>query len=115
MADKDSRYRDQSDDGDSRSGGRSSRDGGRPGYRGRGRSGGMRRRRVCQFCAEKVNTVDYKDIRLLQQFVAPSGRINGRRRSGTCAKHQRMVSRAIKRARFLALLPYAPAHARGQR
>jgi small subunit ribosomal protein S18 len=75
----------------------------------------MRRRRVCQFCAEKLTTVDYKDIRLLQQFVAPSGRINGRRRSGTCAKHQRMVSRAVKRARFLALLPYAPSHTRGQR
>jgi len=62
-----------------------------------------------------VSSVDYKDVRLLQQFIAPSGRINGRRRSGTCAKHQRMVSRAIKRARYLALLPYAPSHTRGQR
>jgi len=94
---------------------RGGRDGGRGGYRGRGGGNRMRRRRVCQFCAEKVSSIDYKDIRLLQNFVAPSGRINGRRRSGTCAKHQRMVSRAIKRARFLALLPYAPSHARGQR
>ena len=112
MTEYESRNRDS--DGDERSS-RGGRDGGRGGYRGRGGGNRMRRRRVCQFCAEKVNSVDYKDIRLLQNFVAPSGRINGRRRSGTCAKHQRMVSRAIKRARFLELLPYAPSHARGQR
>jgi len=112
LTEYESRNRDS--DGDERSS-RGGRDGGRGGYRGRGGGNRMRRRRVCQFCAEKVNSVDYKDIRLLQNFVAPSGRINGRRRSGTCAKHQRMVSRAIKRARFLALLPYAPSHACGQR
>ena len=112
MTEYDARNRDS--EGGERSS-RGGRDGGRGGYRGRSGGNRMRRRRVCQFCAEKVTSIDYKDIRLLQNFVAPSGRINGRRRSGTCAKHQRMVSRAIKRARFVALLPYAPSHTRGQR
>ncbi|NLT73622.1 MAG: 30S ribosomal protein S18 [Chloroflexi bacterium] len=93
---------------DDRSGG-----GGRSYNRARGGGGGRgRRRRVCQFCADKADSVDYKDVRLLQQFVSRSGAISPRRRTGTCAKHQRMLSRSIKRARHLALLPFAPTHAR---
>lgn len=103
--------RDRRDDrsgGGSRDGGRSfdSR-GGAGGFRGRGR-----RRKVCQFCADKAETVDYKDVRMLQQFVSRSGSISARRRTGTCAKHQRMLSRAVKRARHLAMLPFAPNHGR---
>ncbi len=70
------------------------------------RGGGRRRRRVCQFCVDQAESIDYKDARLLQQFVSRSGSILPRRRSGTCAKHQRMLARAIKRARHIALLPF---------
>ncbi len=66
----------------------------------------FRRRKVCRFCAEKIDTVDYKDIRFLQQFIIERAKILPRRISGTCAKHQRLVQQAIKRARHLALLPY---------
>jgi len=76
---------------------------------GRGGRGG-RRRRVCQFCADKADVVDYKDVRMLQQFVTRSGAIAPRRRTGACAKHQRALARAIKRARHLALLHFAPYH-----
>jgi len=102
-----------SDSRDDRSGGDSR--GGRSYYSrgGGGRSGGRgRRRKVCQFCADKAETIDYKDVRMLQQYVSRSGAINARRRTGTCAKHQRMLSRAIKRARHLAMLPFAPSHSR---
>lgn len=65
-----------------------------------------RRRKVCRLCAEKIETVDYKDIRFLQQYLVERSKILPRRISGTCAKHQRIVQQAIKRARHLALLPY---------
>ncbi len=77
----------------------------------RPRRGGPRRRnRVCQFCLEKATSIDYKDVSLLRQYVNERGRILPRRRTAACAKHQRMLSRAIKRARHVALLPYTGEH-----
>ncbi|MBI4180404.1 MAG: 30S ribosomal protein S18 [Chloroflexi bacterium] len=67
-------------------------------------------RKVCSFCASKVEVIDYKDAGKLRNFVSDRGKIEPRRRTGTCAKHQRFLARAIKRARHLALLPYVPAH-----
>ena len=64
------------------------------------------RRKVCVFCQEKVTEIDYKDVNRLKKFVAESGKILPRRMSGTCAKHQRELSTAIKRARVAALLPF---------
>ncbi len=71
------------------------------------RGGFFRRRRVCKFCAEKIDYVNYKDVRLLAPFLPERGKIQPRRISGTCALHQRKLQVAIKRARFLALIPYA--------
>jgi len=64
------------------------------------------RRRVCRFCTEKDVTIDYKDVKILKNFVTERGKIIPRRIYGTCAKHQRQLTEAIKRARQLALLPY---------
>jgi small subunit ribosomal protein S18 len=64
------------------------------------------RRKVCRFCAEKVRDLDYKQIQVLRTFITDSGKILSSRITGTCAGHQRQLSRAIKRARNLALLPY---------
>ena len=61
-------------------------------------------------CIDKVKAIDYKSIDLLRQFISPSGRIMGRRKTRVCAKHQRMIARAIKRARHVALLPYTAEH-----
>ena len=111
---------DQYDDRDDREeGSRSSRDsssrdgsdrrtsGRRPSSR---RDRGRNRRRVCRFCVEDVSAVDYKNVSLLRDFVSERGRILSRRKSGACARHQRMVAKAIKRARHIALLPYAAKH-----
>lgn len=68
-------------------------------------------RKVCPFCSENVKAIDYKDPSRLRQYISDRGKILPRRRTGTCAKHQRAVALAIKRARHLALLPYIPAHA----
>jgi small subunit ribosomal protein S18 len=65
-----------------------------------------RRRKVCKFCVDKIDHVDYKDTRLIQGFILERAKILPRRISGTCARHQRMVQQAIKRARHLALIPY---------
>jgi small subunit ribosomal protein S18 len=65
-----------------------------------------KRRKVCRFCADKITWVDYKDVKLLQQYVVERSKILPRRISGTCAKHQRMIQQAIKRARHIALLPF---------
>jgi small subunit ribosomal protein S18 len=65
-----------------------------------------RRKRVCRFCAEKMDFIDFKDISLLQSFVPERGRIMPRRITGTCAWHQRKLSTALKRARIAALIPY---------
>ena len=64
------------------------------------------RRKVCRFCAEKVRDLDYKQIQVLRTFITDSGKILSSRITGNCAGHQRQLSRAIKRARNLALLPY---------
>ncbi len=64
------------------------------------------RKKVCVFCQEKVEVIDYKDITRLKKFVTESGKMLPRRMSGTCAKHQRELSKAIKRARIAALLPF---------
>lgn len=64
------------------------------------------RKKVCRFCVNKVKNVDYKDIKTLESFIKERGKIVSVRYSGNCAKHQRRVAEAIKKARFLALLPY---------
>ncbi|QKT05236.1 30S ribosomal protein S18 [Mycoplasma sp. OR1901] len=64
------------------------------------------RRRVCSFCESKSQYVDYKDVELLNNFISATGQIKARSITGTCAKHQRKVSNAIKRARFIAFMPY---------
>ena len=66
----------------------------------------FRRRKVCRFCADKIDYADYKDTKLLQQYVVERAKILPRRISGNCAKHQRMVQQAIKRARHVALMAY---------
>jgi len=72
--------------------------------------GGQRRfysaPRVCQFCTDHSTTIDYKQAELLRRYVTENGKIRPRRQSGTCAKHQREMARAIKRARHLALLSF---------
>ena len=81
----------------------------RPGGPG-GREGGrkfFRRKKVCKFCVEKIEAIDYKDYRTLGQFVAESGKIVPRRLTGVCTPHQRRLSTAIKQARNIALLPFA--------
>lgn len=70
------------------------------------------RRKVCTFCVESATSIDYKDPAKLRRFVSDRGRIEARRRTGTCAKHQRWLAVALKRARHIALLPYAPEHIR---
>ncbi len=64
------------------------------------------RRKVCSFCVDKVDSIDYKDIATLKKYTSERGKILPRRVTGTCAKHQRQLTEAIKRARHLALLPY---------
>ncbi len=68
------------------------------------------KRKVCTYCSEKINTIDYKDAAKLRQYISDRGKIEPRRKTGTCAKHQRAIAVAIKRARHLALLPYVPSH-----
>lgn len=99
-----------------RSGGRGP--GGGPGGGGDDRRGGpggqqggkkkffYRRKRVCKFCVEKIEYIDFKDVKTLQQFIPERGKILPRRISGTCALHQRKLQNAIKRARIVALLPF---------
>ena len=65
-----------------------------------------RRKRVCKFCVEKIEYIDFKDVKTLQQFIPERGKILPRRISGTCALHQRKLQSAIKRARIVALLPF---------
>ena len=64
------------------------------------------RRKVCQFCVDKIQHIDYKDVARLRRFTSERGKILPRRMTGTCAKHQRQLSVAIKRARTIALMPY---------
>ena len=72
----------------------------------RGGGGFFRRRRVCKFCVDKIDYINYKDVKLLAGFIPERGKIQPRRISGVCALHQRALQTAIKRARQLALIPY---------
>ena len=77
----------------------------------RGRSGGAGRRffsrpKFCQFCSDKEQNIDYKNVELLKRLITDDGKIRPRRQTGTCAKHQREVAGAVKRARQIALLPF---------
>jgi small subunit ribosomal protein S18 len=83
------------------------------GGRGGGRRYGPPIRRVCIFCKDPNKKIDYKNGDMLRRYLTERGKIRPRRKIGTCARHQRMLSIAIKRARQLALLPYAPEHIRG--
>ena len=111
----------QSPNGEGRTFGRPRGSGGGSGGGARGGAGGrdgaagkdggkrffFRRRKVCKFCADKIDYVDYKDVKLLSGFVPERGKILPRRMFGTCAEHQRKLTLAIKRARNIALLPFA--------
>ncbi len=70
------------------------------------RRGRRPRRKVCHFCANKIEDIDYKDVPTLRKYTSERGKILPRRISGTCARHQRLVMNSVKRARFIALLPY---------
>ncbi len=80
------------------------REGGRPRY--------TPRRKVCAFCVDKIDHVDYKDVARLRRYLSDRGKIEPRRKTGTCAKHQRRLTIALKRARHVALLPYTAEHIR---
>ena len=86
------------------------RTGGRPGGGGREPRKYFRRKKVCKFCVEKIDSINYKDVRLLSQFVGEGGKIVPRRLTGVCTPHQRRLSSAIKQARNIALLPFAIRH-----
>lgn len=78
------------------------------------REGRGSRRKICQFCHDHVREIDYKDAgRFMKRYISDRGKIEPRRKTGTCAKHQRALSRALKEARFMALLPYTAEHIRG--
>jgi small subunit ribosomal protein S18 len=94
-----------------RSGGRpAGGPGGRPAGGPGGRGKFFRRKKVCKFCTEKIDAIPYRDVRLLQGFVAERGKIVPRRLTGVCTTHQRRLTRAIKQARNIALLPFATRH-----
>ena len=95
------------DRGGDRGGPRGPRPAGGPGGSREGGRKYFRRKKVCKFCVEKIEAVNYKDVRLLAQFVAESGKITPRRLTGVCTPHQRRLSKAIKQARNIALLPFA--------
>jgi small subunit ribosomal protein S18 len=89
-------------------------DRGERGERPRRRSGGgggrFGRRRVCAFCVDKIDHIDYKEPAKLRRYISDRAKIEPRRKTGTCAKHQRMLTLALKRARHIALLPYTAMH-----
>ena len=83
------------------------------GFNRKGGGGQFRpRRKVCAFCTDKTKTIDWKDGGSLRRFVDDNGSIRARRKTGTCAKHQRRLAIAVKRARYLALLPFTGEHVR---
>ena len=84
--------------------------GGRPSSPAGGRGKFFRRKKVCKFCTEKIDAIPYRDVSLLQGFVAERGKIVPRRLTGVCTTHQRRLTRAIKQARNIALLPFATRH-----
>ena len=72
------------------------------------------RRKICQFCHDHVREIDYKDAnRFMKRYISDRGKIEPRRKTGTCAKHQRRLGTALKQARYMALLPYTAEHIRG--
>jgi len=81
----------------------SRREGGRPRY--------APRRKVCMFCVDKIEHIDYKDVAKLQRFVSDRGKIEPRRKTGTCARHQGPLTLVLKRARYMALLPFTSTQA----
>ena len=83
---------------------------GRPPQHRTGRPRYFARRKVCSFCVDHIEYVDYKDIERLRRFVSQRFKIEARRKTGVCAKHQRALARAIKRARHLAMMPFSPEH-----
>ncbi len=88
----------------------------RPGQGGRrpgGRFGGPRPPRACPFCTQKVKVIDYKQADQLRRYLTDHGKIKARRKVGTCARHQRLLAAAIKRARHVALLPFTTEASRG--
>jgi small subunit ribosomal protein S18 len=93
--------------GAGRSSDRGPRRGGPSAPGGGGRKQYFRRRKVCKFCDEKIDFIDYKDVRMVSQFVSDRGKILPRRLTGTCSPHQRLLTVAIKRARNLAFIPFA--------
>lgn len=101
MAEEDNEIQEDLDDSEDEQPQRHSRP-----QRGRGRRF-SRRPRVCQFCVDKTKSLDYKQLDLLKRYVTDQGKIRSRRETGACAKHQRMVAKAVKRARHMALLPFA--------
>ena len=82
---------------------------GRPPQR-RGRPRYFARRKVCAFCVGHVTHIDYKDLNVIRRFVSEQAKIESRRKTGVCSKHQRMLAAAIKRARHLAMVPFSNAH-----
>lgn len=81
------------------------------------REGGKKytpRRKVCGFCVDKIETIDYKNVDRLRRYISDRGKIEPRRKTGTCARHQRALTIALKRARHIALLPYTSEHVRLQ-
>lgn len=82
------------------------REGGKRIIKKREKSGIVLRKRFCRFCADKIKDIDYKDFKRLESFIKERGKIASTRGSGNCAKHQRMLTEAIKKARFISLVPY---------
>jgi small subunit ribosomal protein S18 len=87
--------------------------GGDKAFAGGGKKQYFRRKKVCRFCVDKIDDINYKDMRLLNAFISERGKITPRRISGVCAPHQRRLSEAVKQARNIALLPFAGAPERG--
>ena len=84
----------------------------KPGKERRGKRKYFPRRKVCAFCADKALTIDYKNVAPLSRYISDRGRIEPKRKTGVCPKHQRRLSTALKRARYIALLPYTAEHIR---
>ena len=82
----------------------------RPRRRGGGGGGRFGRRRVCAFCVDKIEHIDYKEPAKLRRYISDRAKIEPRRKTGTCARHQRMLTLALKRARHIALLPFTAQH-----
>jgi len=100
----------QAPSSDSPSGGGDRRDNRDERPRRRGGGGRFGRRRVCSFCVDKVQAIDYKETGRLRRYVSDRAKIEPRRKTGTCARHQRMLTLALKRARHVALLPFTAQH-----